>query len=303
MRGYIANTDYRWYDFLRERPDLEEVNFWQPSGGRAFHSLAPGEPIFFKLKKPHYTIAGFGIFVHHSILPAWLAWDSFQEANGTPDFETMIRRIRRYRRKTLDPQNRIGCLMIAQPVFFEEHQWIDQPSDWKHNIVQGKTYGLISGEGRRIYEQCRVISSLKEIHKDISEGQTYGDPVLVQPRLGQGSFRIGVLDAYGRACAVTREHSLPALEAAHIRPFVESRDHRISNGLSLRSDVHRLFDRGYVTVTPDYHFEVSQNLREDFENGRSYYPLHGQAIHVPSTPVDQPDAELLEWHNNNLFLG
>ncbi len=29
---FLANTDYDWYDFLRTRPLLDEVNFWRPSG-------------------------------------------------------------------------------------------------------------------------------------------------------------------------------------------------------------------------------------------------------------------------------
>ena len=149
MRDYFANTDYDWYDFLRQQQGLDEVNFWQPSGRRSFQSIQAGEPFFFKLKKPYYTIAGFGYFVRHSILPSWLAWEAFGKANGAPNLPTMTRRIERYRRGALDdPQNRIGCLMIAQPVFFEPGQWIDQPSDWSRNIVQGKTYDLRRGEGR-----------------------------------------------------------------------------------------------------------------------------------------------------------
>jgi len=30
-------------------------------------------------------------------------------------------------------------------------------------------------------------------------GPRYGEPVLVKPRLGQGAFRVSVMDAYGRA--------------------------------------------------------------------------------------------------------
>lgn len=50
----------------------------------------------------------------------------------------------------------------------------------------------------------------------------YGGPQRVAPRLGQGTFRVAVLEAYSRACCVTGEHSLPALEASHIRPFATS---------------------------------------------------------------------------------
>ncbi len=58
VRGFVANTDFDWFTFLAARQPLEEVNFWQPSGGDAFRALDPGEPFFFRLKEPHYAIAG-----------------------------------------------------------------------------------------------------------------------------------------------------------------------------------------------------------------------------------------------------
>ena len=103
----------------------------------------------------------------------------------------------------------------------------------------------------------------------------YGTPQLIQPRLGQGIFRVAVMDAYSRACAVTQEHSLPALEASHIQPYAKDGPHDVRNGVLLRADLHRLFDQGYVTITPEHRLEVSPRLKEDYQNGRSYYPLHG----------------------------
>ena len=60
------------------------------------------------------------------------------------------------------------------------------------------------------------------------------------------------------------EHSLPAFEAAHVRPYADGGEHALPNGLLLRADIHRLFDAGYVTVTPDYRFRVSHDLADDF---------------------------------------
>ena len=118
MRGFVANTDFEWFTFLRERQPIEEVNFWQPSGGDAFRALQPGEPFFFRLKSPHYAIGGFGYFARHEIVPAWLAWSSFGVLNGARDFEAMCRRIERYRHgQSPDPQRhyKVGCIMISQP--------------------------------------------------------------------------------------------------------------------------------------------------------------------------------------------
>jgi len=71
--------------------------------------------------------------------------------------------------------------------------------------------------------------------------------------------------------------------------------------LLLRSDLHRLFDRGYLTVTPQHHLEVSQRLKQHFDNGKSYYPFHGKKISLPTKPPDVPSAEYLSWHNDNIF--
>jgi putative restriction endonuclease len=100
-----------------------------------------------------------------------------------------------------------------------------------------------------------------------------GDPILVQPRLGQGTFRTLIADTYQRRCAVTGERALPALDAAHIRSVQSGGRHLVNNGLLLRSDVHRLFDAGYVTVTPDDHrFRVSSRLKTGLHPQRSRLP-------------------------------
>jgi len=77
----------------------------------------------------------------------------------------------------------------------------------------------------------------------------------------------------------------------------------VSNGLLLRSDVHRLFDLGYVTVTPSYRFRVSGSLMDDFHNGREYERFHDRRIHLPHTPTEQPSRELLDWHGQTVFRG
>src|SRR5262245_19900527 len=58
----------------------------------------------------------------------------------------------------------------------------------------------------------------------------FGSPTLITPRLGQGAFRIAVTEAYRRQCAVSGGKVLPALDAAHIRPYAEGGLHKKSNG-------------------------------------------------------------------------
>ena len=103
-------------------------------------------------------------------------------------------------------------------------------------------------------------------------------------------------------CAVTGAKILPVLEAAHVRRVSKNGRHLVSNGLLLRSAVHTLFDKGCLTVRPDYRLEVSPRLRDDFDNGAYYYDLRGEQIHLPRPAEDRPDRSFLEWHTEEVFL-
>lgn len=315
MRGIIANTDQQWFEFL-SRFDFDEVNFWAPSGRAS--AVAPGTPFLFKLKSPHYAIGGFGFLGPISSVPLSLAWEAFGEKNGVANLEAMIRRIHSYRPDRRLSEARqldvpVGCRTILSPVFFPPELWIEQPRDWAKNIVTTKNYDLTVGEGARVWRACLAnAKSLKSQQPaftgDALDVPRWGSEQIVRPRLGQGAFRLAVTDAYGRACAVTGEHSLPVLDSAHIQPYANGGPHEVSNGLLLRADLHRLYDRGYVTVTPEYEFRVSDALREEFDNGRVYYELEKAAgerrrIRLPGSESERPSRELLAWHGESVFRG
>jgi putative restriction endonuclease len=310
LNAYLALTDYRWFTFLASLPKLEEINFWQPGGNRAFGAIQPNELFLFKLHSPREFIAGGGFFAHSSLLPVSLAWDAFGTANGAASLEQMRAHIEQYRRqKSAGAEDyRIGCILLSQPFFLNEADWIPVPKDWSPNIVQGKTYDLTLEPGLSLFQQLqeRLALPLPETTlQPILEkpAERYGTPVEILPRLGQGSFRVVVIDAYGRRCAVTGEKVLPVLDAAHIKPFAKDGSNKPDNGILIRSDLHTLFDRGYVTVTPEYKFEVSRRVREEYENGHEYYALHGQQIHLPEKTIYQPAGENLAWHNENVYKG
>ncbi len=306
MKAWIAVTDNDWYRFLRQRPHLKEVNFWQPGGSRLFKTIGVGHPFLFKLHAPENFIAGGGFFTHASLLPSSLAWETFGEKNGAASLEEMRHRVERYRPKRRDPRKdyTIGCILLQDPFFFEEGDWIPAPEDFHPNIVQGKSYDLASPAGKALWEAVRLRLRREVIERGRREleGPMFGRPVPVRQRLGQGTFRVWVTDIYQRQCAVTREKALPVLEAAHIKPVAQGGLHRIDNGLLLRTDVHALFDRGYVTVTRDYKFRVSRRLKDDFDNGEYYRQFQGGELWLPPSAEDKPKREFLEWHGDTVFL-
>lgn len=307
MRGCIAVTDVRWYERLcalgQDRGPMD-ANFWRPSTQRM--ALAPGTPFLFKLRAPANAIAGFGYFASFSVLPDWLAWDTFSEANGVAslaELRARLHKIRQGGRIEADSQERIGCSLIAEAQFFTKEQWVAAPVNWKRTTQSRDSIDLTVGEGLRIWSECLARSSRSTSLAIQPPGPRFGATVLHRPRLGQGIFRVQVLDAYHRACAVTREHSLVVLEAAHVKAYADGGEHEVSNGLALRTDLHRLFDRGYVTVDDEMRLVVGRRLKADFDNGKSYYHLAGSPLALPSDVVLRPDTEALAWHREHRFLG
>ncbi len=307
-KGFIGNTDKAWFDFLRSKGQLEEVNFWQPGKLRTFRVIEPGAPFFLRLKSPHCAVAGIGFFARYVAAPLTTVWDTFGEANGTSSYSSFRSAIFAYRQKLGTPvHDDLNCVILFHPVFFPESMWVSEPSGWHGNWTSGASFDIDQGEGKRVFDDC--IQRVLELHDlqalprldPVLAPAKYGNPVEIRPRLGQGAFRLAVTDAYGRACAVTGEHSLPVLDAAHIRPFAAEGMHAVVNGLLLRTDVHRLFDKGYATVTPDLKFVVSERLKQEFDNGKVYYEFHGKPVRLPARKGDRPDPKLLQWHNDNCF--
>jgi len=301
QRFYVGVTDPSWFNFLSEERMLDEVNFWTP-GGRLIRAER-GTPFLFKLKGQK-SIGGMGFFSFPERMPIKDAWEFFGRENGVATLEALRRSIAANRaNKTADVGDLIGCLVLFQPLFFATP--IAMPDDWPKNLQGGKYYSMDEPVAQRVWRDVQI--ALGGLTKPIGRAPFggLGEPTLQPTRLGQGAFRKLVLDAYGRRCAVSGEHAVPVLQASHIKPFAEVQQHEVRNGLALRSDIHTLFDQGYVTVSPDYRFDVSEQLREDFDNGEVYYEYARKrpTILLPGDPQKLPDREFLAWHGETKFRG
>ncbi len=303
MKLYVGITDKDWYTQLSASP-TEEVNFWNP-GGTAFKALKENELFLFKLHHPDNYIVGGGFFVRFTLLPTFLAWEAFGLNNGCRSYGELEARIRKYRsRNSIDDNAQIGCTILTAPFWFNREDWIPVPSGWGKSIVRGKGYSTDEPDGKRLYEQVQERIHLAKTADQLGvQSPRYVESV-TKHRLGQGAFRVLVTDAYQRRCAITGEKTLPVLEAAHIKSYADNGPHEVSNGILLKSDFHTLFDRGYVTITDDYHVEVSRRLNEDYGNGKDYYKHHGQKLLILPNQVEQmPQRDYLSWHNEHVYLG
>lgn len=308
MRGYVGVTDGDWYTFLAHRPELDEINFWTP-GNRTFKALAVGEPFLFKTHardEPSNRIVGGGFFRGFVRLRMTEAWRFFGPGNGADSLTEMHARITRYRRRSEqleDPE--IGCIILGDCTFLPPARSLPPPDDFAPAIVSGKGYPLVSGSP----VEALFLATLADVPPLVSDSDIiwlperpiHGDPRLVRPRLGQGAFQAQVLRAYGAHCAITGHTIRPTLEAAHIKPVKDGGTHRIDNGLLLRSDVHTMFDAGYLGVDPSRRLHVSGRLRAEFRNGEEFYQRAGSTILLPNAPGERPHADFLTWHMDTVF--
>lgn len=206
MLGTIAITDFEWYRMLLEMGDVDEVNFWRPSS-RATFRAEPYSPFFFKLRSPQNAIVGFALFDRYIPLPDWLAWECFEKRNGCESFQVMSQRVhglrKGYRYVKEGGSNQIGCIILAQPQFFPRDLWIPQPEDWKARTQVSKRYDLTVGEGRRVWLQCQERArSLQHQHWTFPVPEAPEATVqflyrLAKQRVGQGTFRVNVLQLTG----------------------------------------------------------------------------------------------------------
>jgi putative restriction endonuclease len=307
MRFYVALTDERWFAFLRERRP-EEVNFWRP--GTTPSKLQAGTQFLFKAHsrggRPGPIIGG-GTFVRYSRLPVSLAWSAFREMNGTESLAHLRTLISKYRSASIGPGEDpdIGCMILAEPFFLRDRDFVPAPADWAPNIVQGKGYDTTDPTGQALWQnvvQARA-GSVRVASVRAEYDVAFGTPYLQQARLGQGAFRILTLENYDRRCSITGETTLPVLQTAHIVPVADGGQHALDNGLLLRADLHILFDQGLVGITPDYRVQISRQIKDNYLNGRVYYAHHGHLLRsLPSDEALRPAPEYLERHMDERFL-
>lgn len=114
-------------------------------------------------------------------------------------------------------------------------------------------------------------------------------------REGQNEFTKAMRRNWRGKCPVTQTTVLAVLDGAHIFRYggVATNDHR--NGLLLRADIHRLFDRYFVSFVydgPDLIFQVARTLRSG-----EYGKYHELQILGKDIPKPAPHGEVVRYHN------
>lgn len=127
---------------------------------------------------------------------------------------------------------------------------------------------------------------------------------LVNTRAHQGLFRKMVLSAYDNRCCMTGIAAAELLNASHIVPWRENPNERTNprNGLCLNALHDRAFDRGLISVSPDFVVHISAKLRdmaESSDKARFITETEGKPITLPTRFT--PDKDFLTHHYRNIF--
>ena len=113
-------------------------------------------------------------------------------------------------------------------------------------------------------------------------------------RDGARAFRDSLRAAYADICAVTGYDEPRAMDAAHIMRYRGGQTNHVTNGMLLRVDIHRLFDRRSgpllrIEIQGDeWRLRVDPSLMDS-----TYAELDGALLHLPDNPEQWPNMEAL----------
>lgn len=128
---------------------------------------------------------------------------------------------------------------------------------------------------------------------------------IVRVRVNQSFFRKSVLAAYNFQCCISGLAISELLNASHIIPWATDEANRVNprNGLCLNVLLDRAFDRGLITITPEYRVKVSPSLKSLARNDSAralLWTYDNSLIRLPERFA--PDLSFLAYHNDRLFV-
>lgn len=197
----------------------------------------------------------------------------------------------------LDPTLRERNILGARHGSKEEIEiWNEFSEDWDKLAFESEK--LLANMSGRDLEQDR------QFIEQVSEGKERD--AIIRVRVNQSFFRAAVLAAYNNKCCITSLDVITLLNASHIIPWSVDPANRVNprNGLCLNAIHDRAFDRGLITITPDYQIKVSAKLKTGLPSDiikTLFLGYEGRKITLPERFA--PDPAFLEYHNKTVFIG
>ncbi|WDV44091.1 HNH endonuclease [Clostridiaceae bacterium M8S5] len=288
----VAPTDIEWFSYLRQRENkINEFNFWTPTPWN-IKKINKGDKFYFLLKSPYRKIGGYGYFKYYKNLSITDAWKKFGKSNGVEDLQALIKKTSKYvhkntEKKVSNNDYKIGCIVLQSPRFLMDEGFYslnDIGIDFPGNIVKLK------------YFEHDLESQINNKFRLVNEDKVEYSKNKVKKRHGQRIFREKLIKAYEGRCAITDETCIEVLEAAHIQPYINRDSNDVRNGILLRSDLHKLFDEGLITIGTNYNIILSDKLKSN-----QYKQYSNRSIRLPKNKIDYPNSLALKYHNRYIF--
>lgn len=197
---------------------------------------------------------------------------------------------------SFDPElKRRGIVGLGNTSKMDAMVWDEFNSDWDSLAYESEL--LISKFTNQPIEKVSEIEIA-----DVPLGKERD--AIIKQRVNQSFFRSTILSSYNLKCCITGLSITDFLVASHIIPWAKDKKNRLNphNGLCLNSIHDKAFDRGFITITPDFKIKVSKRLIDlKKENAVSdlFLKYQNQSIILPDKFL--PSKDFLEYHNQNVF--
>lgn len=154
-------------------------------------------------------------------------------------------------------------------------------------------------------KQNKAIEILESIDLDhLPEGKTRSS--IVKQRVNQSFFRKSILASYNFKCCITGLEQTDFLIAGHIMPWSSDLENRMNprNGIAINALHDKAFEKGYISISPDYKIMVSSKLKNSKKDRESiekfFLSYEHKEIHLPSRFL--PDERFLLHHYEHRFI-
>ncbi|MDD2475118.1 MAG: HNH endonuclease [Dysgonamonadaceae bacterium] len=127
---------------------------------------------------------------------------------------------------------------------------------------------------------------------------------LIKARVNQSFFRSTILSSYNQKCCITGLSISDLLVASHIVPWKVDVANRLNpqNGVCLNSIHDKAFDKGYITITPDFKIKLSDYFKDYSKENAIldfFYKYENLSMILPDRFL--PSRVFLDYHYNNIF--
>lgn len=105
---------------------------------------------------------------------------------------------------------------------------------------------------------------------------------IIRVRVNQSFFRHTILSSYDNKCCITGLSIPELLVASHIIPWAIDKKNRMNpcNGFCLNALHDKAFDKGLITITPDYYLKLSRIVKRlQSESALFFVPYEGKKLH------------------------